>query len=480
MAKTTSWEIVMGLEVHVELATKTKIFCSCTTEFGGAPNTHCCPVCTGMPGVLPSLNRQVVNYATRAGLALNCEITRYNKFDRKNYFYPDLPKAYQISQLYLPICRNGGVEIEAEGGGKKIIGIHEIHMEEDAGKLVHDPWTDSTMVDYNRCGVPLIEIVSEPDFRSANEVIRYLEKLKAILQFIGVSDCKMQEGSLRADINLSVRPVGSDKFGTRTEMKNMNSFKAIARAINGESKRQIEVLEEGGTVKQETRRWDDNKDASFAMRSKEDAQDYKYFPEPDLIPIEISEEVIEETRSHLPELPEAKRQRYVSELGLSEYDAAQITTSKYLVALFEENLAAGYPAKELANWIMGEVMRMLSDSGKEPEEMAFAYGYLGALIGMVQRSEITRNTAKKVFKAVFEEGCDPVKYVEEHNLKTVTDTGAVKAAIEEVVAANQKSVDEYKSGKEKALQYLIGQSMRALRGKADPQTVTAILKELLG
>ena len=480
MAKTTSWEIVMGLEVHVELATKTKIFCSCTTEFGGAPNTHCCPVCTGMPGVLPSLNRQVVNYATRAGLALNCEITRYNKFDRKNYFYPDLPKAYQISQLYLPICRNGGVEIEAEGGGKKIIGIHEIHMEEDAGKLVHDPWTDSTMVDYNRCGVPLIEIVSEPDFRSANEVIRYLEKLKAILQFIGVSDCKMQEGSLRADINLSVRPVGSDKFGTRTEMKNMNSFKAIARAINGESKRQIEVLEEGGTVKQETRRWDDNKDASFAMRSKEDAQDYKYFPEPDLIPIEISEEVIEETRKNLPELPEAKRQRYVSELGLSEYDAAQITTSKYLVALFEENLAAGYPAKELANWIMGEVMRMLSDSGKEPEEMAFDYGYLGALIGMVQRSEITRNTAKKVFKAVFEEGCDPVKYVEEHNLKTVTDTGAVKAAIEEVVAANQKSVDEYKSGKEKALQYLIGQSMRALRGKADPQTVTAILKELLG
>ena len=480
MAKTTSWEIVMGLEVHVELATKTKIFCSCTTEFGGAPNTHCCPVCTGMPGVLPSLNKAVVEYATKAGLALNCEITRYNKFDRQNYFYPDLPKAYQISQLYLPICRNGGVEIEAEGGGKKIIGIHEIHMEEDAGKLVHDPWTDSTMVDYNRCGVPLIEIVSEPHFRSANEVIRYLEKLKAILQFIGVSDCKMQEGSLRADINLSVRPVGSETFGTRTEMKNMNSFKAIARAINGESKRQIEVLEEGGKVKQETRRWDDNKDASFAMRSKEDAQDYKYFPEPDLIPIEISDEIIEQTRNSLPELPEAKRQRYVSELGLSEYDAAQLTTSKYLVALFEQNLEAGYPAKELANWIMGEVMRMLSDSGKEPEDMSFDYSYLGLLIGMVQHSEITRNTAKKVFKAVFEEGCDPVKYVEQHNLKTVTDTGAVKTAIQEVVAANQKSVDEYKSGKEKALQYLIGQSMRALRGKADPQTVTAILKELLG
>ena len=480
MAKTTSWEIVMGLEVHVELATKTKIFCSCTTEFGGAPNTHCCPVCTGMPGVLPSLNRQVVNYATRAGLALNCEITRYNKFDRKNYFYPDLPKAYQISQLYLPICRNGGVEIEAEGGGKKIIGIHEIHMEEDAGKLVHDPWTDSTMVDYNRCGVPLIEIVSEPDFRSANEVIRYLEKLKAILQYIGVSDCKMQEGSLRADVNLSVRPVGSDTFGTRTEMKNMNSFKAIMRAIQYEANRQVEVMEHGGEVMQETRRWDDNMGASFAMRSKEDAQDYKYFPEPDLIPIEISEETIEQTKKSLPELPEEKTRRYVNELGLSEYDASQLTGSKALVDLFEQNLAAGYPAKEIANWIMGEVMHLLSDSGKEPEDMAFDYGYLGSLIGMVQKNEITRNTAKKVFKAVFEEGCDPVQYVEQHNLKTVTDTGAVKAVIEEVVAANQKSVDEYKSGKEKALQYLIGQSMRALRGKADPQTVTAILKEILG
>lgn len=479
MIHTNAWEIVMGLEVHVELATKTKIFCSCTTAFGGEPNTHCCPICTGMPGVLPSLNRAVVEYATKAGLALNCEITRYNKFDRKNYFYPDLPKAYQISQLYLPICRNGGVEIEAEGGGKKIIGIHEIHMEEDAGKLMHDPATHATMVDYNRCGVPLIEIVSEPDFRSANEVIRYLEKLKAILQFIGVSDCKMQEGSLRADVNLSVRPVGSETFGTRTEMKNMNSFKAIARAIEGESKRQIELLEKGGAVMQETRRWDDDKNASFAMRSKEDAQDYKYFPEPDLIPIEISDEVIEQTRKSLPELPEAKQRRYVSELGLSEYDASQITTSKALVELFEENLAAGCPAKELANWIMGEVMHLLSESGREPEDMGFAYKHLGALIGMVQKNEITRNTAKKVFKAVFEEGCDPVAYVEAHNLKTVTDTGAVKKVIEEVVAANQKSVDEYKSGKEKALQYLIGQSMRALRGKADPQTVTAILKEIL-
>ncbi|MBQ4397175.1 MAG: Asp-tRNA(Asn)/Glu-tRNA(Gln) amidotransferase subunit GatB [Clostridia bacterium] len=480
MYHTPAWETVMGLEVHVELSTKTKIFCGCTTAFGGEPNTHCCPICIGMPGVLPSLNKAVVEYATKAGLALNCEITRYNKFDRKNYFYPDLPKAYQISQLYLPICRNGGVEIEAEGGGRKVIGIHEIHMEEDAGKLVHDPATNATMVDYNRCGVPLIEIVSEPDFRSANEVIRYLEKLKAILQYIGVSDCKMQEGSLRADINLSVRPAGSEAFGTRTEMKNMNSFKAIGRAIAGESARQIHLLEHGGAVTQETRRWDDDKNESFAMRSKEDAQDYKYFPEPDLIPIEISEEVIEQTRRSLPELPEAKRRRYVSELGLSEYDAEQITASKVLVALFEQNLAAGCPAKELANWIMGEVMHLLSESGKEPEDIPFDYGSLGALIGMVEKNEITRSTAKKVFKAVFEENCDPVEYVEQHNLKTVTDTGAVKTVIEEVIAANQKSVEEYKSGKEKALQYLIGQSMRALRGKADPQTVTAILKELLG
>ena len=480
MLSHSSWEIVMGLEVHVELATKTKIFCSCTTEFGGAPNTHCCPICTGMPGVLPSLNKAVVEYATRAGLALNCEITRYNKFARKNYFYPDLPKAYQISQLYLPICRNGGIEIEAEGGGRKVIRIHEIHMEEDAGKLVHDPETNSTLVDYNRCGVPLIEIVSEPDFRSADEVIRYLEQLRAILQYIGVSDCKMQEGSLRADVNLSVRRAGSAGFGTRTEMKNMNSFKAIVRAIHYEAERQIGLLEHGGEVLQETRRWDDNAGASFAMRSKEDAQDYKYFPEPDLIPIEISEETIERTRASLPELPEAKRRRYVSELGLPEYDAGQLTNSKALVELFERNLAAGYPAKEIANWIMGEVMHMLSDSGMEPDDMAFDYGYLGALIGMVQKNEITRNTAKKVFKVVFEEGVDPVQYVEEHNLKTVTDTGAVRAAIEEVVAANGKSVEEYRSGKEKALQYLIGQSMRALRGKADPQTVTAILKEILG
>ncbi len=440
-----NYEIVMGLEVHVELSTKTKIFCSCTTEFGGEPNTHCCEICTGQPGVLPMLNRQVVEYSMRAGLATGCEITKYNKFDRKNYFYPDLPKAYQISQLYLPICQNGGIEVTTEDGKKKIIGIKEIHMEEDAGKLIHDPWEDCSLVDYNRCGVPLIEIVSQPDFRSAHEVVCYLEKLKAILQFIGVSDCKMQEGSLRADINLSVRPVGQKEFGTRTEMKNMNSFKAIARAIEGES------------------------------RPKENAQDYKYFPEPDLAPIEISDEHIEEVRRSLPELPEQKKARYISEYSLPEYDTGIITSSKYLVDLFETTVKVCGNAKEAANWIMGDIMKLLNDTGKEPEEMDFTPEYLGQTILLVQKGVVNRNTGKKVLAAVFKENVDPQKYVKENGLEVVTDDGAVRKAIEEVIAANEKSVNEYKSGKEKALQYLVGQSMRALRGKANPQMVTSIL-----
>lgn len=479
MSITMNYEMVMGLEVHVELSTKTKIFCSCTTEFGGEPNTHCCEICTGQPGVLPVLNRQVVEYSIRAGLATGCQITRYSKFDRKNYFYPDLPKAYQVSQLYLPICQNGGIEVTTDDGCKKVIGIKEIHMEEDAGKLVHDTWEDCSLVDYNRCGVPLIEIVSEPDFRSAHEVVEYLEKLKAILQFIGVSDCKMQEGSLRADINLSVRPVGQKEFGTRTEMKNMNSFKAIARAIEGESRRQIELLEEGGEVQQETRRWDDSKCESFAMRSKENAQDYKYFPEPDLAPIEITEEHIEEVRRSLPELPEQKKARYIQEYGLPEYDTGIITSSIYLVELFEKTVDVCGNAKEAANWIMGDIRKLLNDSGKEPEEISFTPEYLGKTIEMVQKGVINRNTGKKVLAAVFEKNVDPVKFVEDNGLQVVTDDGAVRTAIEQVVAQNEKSVNEYKSGKEKALQYLVGQSMRALRGKANPQMVTAILLELL-
>ena len=474
-----NYEVVIGLEVHTELATKTKIFCSCTTRFGGEPNTHVCEVCSGMPGTLPVLNRAVVDFAVRAGLATNCEITRCNKFDRKNYFYPDLPKAYQISQLYLPICQNGFVEI-GEGESRKKIHIKEIHMEEDAGKLVHDPWEDSTLVDYNRCGVPLLEIVSEPDIRSAEEAVEYLEKLRALLQYTGVSDCKMQEGSLRADINLSVRPVGSAEFGVRTEMKNMNSFKAIARAIKSESERQIELLEEGKKVVQETRRWDDNKGHSYAMRSKEDAQDYKYFPEPDLPPVEISDEQIERTRASMPELPEDKKRRYMTELGLPEYDTGIITGSVYLARLFERTCEICGSPKDAANWIMVDLLKLLNDSKKQPEDMNFDPDSLGKIIVMLEKGKINRGTAKKVFAKVFEENVDPEKYVADNGLGLVTDTGAIRSTIEAVIGENEKSVNEYRSGKTQAFQYLIGQSMRALRGQAPAQEVAKILKELLG
>ena len=377
-----NYETVIGLEVHVELATKTKIFCSCSTAFGGAPNTHTCPVCTGMPGSLPVLNRQVVEYAMAVGLATNCDITRYGKFDRKNYFYPDNPQNYQISQLYLPICRNGHVDIETSAG-KKSIGIHEIHMEEDAGKLIHDEWEDCSLVDYNRSGVPLIEIVSEPDMRAADEVIAYLEKLRLIIQYLGASDCKLQEGSMRADVNLSVREVGAEKFGTRTEMKNLNSFKAIARAIEGEKARQIELIEEGKAVIQETRRWDDNKEYSYAMRSKEDAQDYRYFPEPDLVPVVISEEWLEEVRSRQPELRDEKMARYRREYDIPEYDIEILTGSKHMADLFEETIAICSKPKEVSNWLMVETMRLLKEKNQEPEDISFSPEHLAALIGLI-------------------------------------------------------------------------------------------------
>ena len=362
---------VIGLEVHVELATKTKIFCGCSTQFGGAPNTHTCPVCTGMPGSLPVLNKQVVEYATAVGLATNCTITQYCKFDRKNYFYPDNPQNYQISQLYLPICRDGRVEIET-AAGKKDIRIHEIHMEEDAGKLIHDEWDNSSLVDYNRSGVPLIEIVSEPDMRSADEVIAYLEKLRLIIQYLGASDCKLQEGSMRADVNLSVCEVGAAEFGTRTEMKNLNSFKAIARAIEGERARQIELIEEGKAVIQETRRWDDNKEYSYAMRSKEDAQDYRYFPEPDLVPMVISDEWLAQIKSKQPELRDEKRVRYKQEYDIPEYDIDIITGSKHMADIFEATTAICHNPKKVSNWLMGETMRLLKDHEEDPDDICFS------------------------------------------------------------------------------------------------------------
>lgn len=472
---------VCGLEVHTELATKTKIFCSCSTEFGGDPNTHVCEICSGMPGTLPVLNEKVLEFAVRTGLATNCEITMNNKFDRKNYFYPDLPKAYQISQLYLPICRNGYIEIDDSiNGGKKKVRIHEIHMEEDAGKLIHDEWNDCTLVNYNRCGVPLLEIVSEPDIASADEAVQYVEKLRDILQFCGVSDCKMQEGSLRADVNVSVMEKGSNKLGTRTEMKNINSFKAIHNAIETEARRQQEIIEDGGKVVQETRRWDDSKGESYAMRSKEDAQDYKYFPDPDLPPVCLTDEYVENIRKNLPELPDAKKARYMNELGLSEYDTSMICSSVYFVRLFERTVEITNNPKDSANWIMGELMKMLNDTQTLPENMSFRQDSLGEIINLLNSNKISRDSAKKVFKAVFEEDVIPADYVKENNMEMVSDTGAIRAVVEEVISNNQKAVDEYKGGKAPSFNFLIGQCMRALRGKAPASEVTNILKEILG
>ena len=474
-----TWETVIGLETHVELSTKTKIFCSCTTEFGGAPNTHCCPVCMGMPGTLPVVNEKVLEYAVKVGLALDGEITRSCRFDRKNYFYPDLPKAYQISQLYLPIVRNGRLTIRTESGGEKTIRIHELHMEEDAGKLVHDPWIDQTRCDYNRCGVPLIEIVTEPDFRSGEEVIAYLEKLRSTLQYLGVSDCKMQEGSLRCDVNLSVRPAGSTELGTRTEMKNLNSFKAIARSIEYEARRQIELIEEGRRVVQETRRWDENKDATFAMRSKENAQDYRYFPEPDIPPLEISEDYLERLRKEQPELAEARMARYQADWGLPVYDTQMLTSQKALAEFFEATVALGAPPKQAANWIMGEVLRRLSADGLEARDMALTPRTLARLIELVQEGKLNRNTAVRVFDAVFADDGDVDAYVKEHGLEQVSDAGLVGSVVDKVLAANPKSIQDFKAGKEKAFGFLVGQVMRELKGQASPQVVHQALRERL-
>jgi len=472
------YETVIGLEVHVELATKTKIFCGCSTAFGGAPNTHTCPVCTGMPGSLPVLNKQVVEYAMAVGLATNCVITQNCKFDRKNYFYPDNPQNYQISQLYYPICRNGHVDIEVDGV-KKSIGIHEIHMEEDAGKLIHDEWEDCSLVDFNRSGVPLIEIVSEPDMRSAEEVIAYLEKLRMTIQYLGASDCKMQEGSMRADVNISVREVGAAEFGTRTEMKNLNSFKSIARAIEGERNRQIELIEDGKKVVQETRRWDDAKESSYAMRSKEDAQDYRYFPEPDLVPIVISDEWIARVKSQQPEFREEKKARYQEEFGLPEYDADIITGTKHLADIFEEATKICGKPKKVSNWIMGETMRLLKEKEMDPEDITFAPENLAKIVNLADAGTINNTAAKEVFEAVFNDNVDPDVYVEEHKMKQVNDEGALREAIEKVIAENPQSVDDYHNGKEKAIGFLVGQTMKAMKGKANPAMVNQILKELL-
>ena len=472
------YETVIGLEVHVELATKTKIFCSCSTEFGGAPNTHTCPVCTGMPGSLPVLNKQVVEYAAAVGLATNCKITQNCKFDRKNYFYPDNPQNYQISQLYLPICRDGYVEIETEEGKKKVR-IHEIHMEEDAGKLVHDDWADCSLVDFNRSGVPLIEIVSEPDMRSAEEVIAYLEKLRMIIQYLGASDCKLNEGSMRADVNLSVREVGAAEFGTRTETKNLNSFKAIARAIENERERQIDLLESGQEVVQETRRWDDTKEYSYAMRSKEDAQDYRYFPDPDLVPINISDEWLERLKSEQPEFRDEKKERYIEEYGLPEYDANLLTLYKPLTVLLEAAVANGSKPKEASNWLMVETMRLVKEKGIEPDEVKFSAENFSKFLKLIDDNVINKTVAKEVFEAMFNDDIDPEKYVDEHELKMDNNTDDLKKIIEEVIANNPKAVADYQGRNQKAIGALVGQTMKATQGKANPQMINQMLRELL-
>ncbi len=476
--KNTGYEVVIGLEVHVELNTATKIFCNCSTEFGAAPNTHVCPVCSGMPGVLPVLNKGVLQRAVAVGLATNCTITQKCKFDRKNYFYPDLPKAFQTSQLYLPICRNGYLEIATAEGAKKVR-IHEIHMEEDAGKLNHEAQSGSTLIDFNRCGVPLLEIVSEPDMTCADDVLAYLEKLKSTLEYLNVSDCKMQEGSMRADVNLSVRRVGDAELGTRTETKNMNSFKAIARAIEYEIFRQIELLEDGGQVLQEPRRWDDERGVGYAMRSKENAHDYRYFPEPDLAPINISDEWLEEIRGTIPELPDQKQARYVADYKLSDYDAAQLTRYRKLAEIFESAVQLGAAPKEAANLLIGDCLRLLNAEGKEAADLTFEPEKLAELLKLVAAGTINKTTAKAVFELIYADNIDPVAYVKENGLEMVSDDGALDAMIDEVIAANPKSVADYQGGKKAALGFLVGQIMKASKGKADAGKVNAKLREKL-
>jgi len=473
------YEIVMGLEVHAELSTKTKIFCSCPTEFGGEPNTHCCPICMAMPGTLPVLNEKVVEYAVKAGLATNCKISRNSKNDRKNYFYPDLPKAYQISQFDKPLCEHGYVEIEDDNGEKKKIRLTRIHIEEDAGKLNHSEFGAGSLVDLNRAGVPLIEIVSEPDLRTSKEVEQYLRKIKSILEYIEVSDCKMQEGSLRADVNVSVRKKGETKFGTRTEMKNMNSFRSIVRAIEYEANRQIDLIEEGGKVEQNTLRWDDVSGRTFSMRDKEDAQDYRYFPDPDLVAIRLSEEYIQNIKDNLPELPESRKTRYMEKFGLSEKDAKLITASKYLSDLFEGAEKICKNAKAVANWILSDISRIINEKEMEPDQIPFSSEELAKTIELIEKGTISSAIAKKVIIELFENPQDPEVIIKEKGWIQISDEGAIKEVVLKVLQANPQSVADYKGGKEKALGFLVGQAMKETKGKANPGMLNKMFIEEL-
>ena len=472
------YEVVMGLEVHAELATKTKIFCSCPTKFGAEPNTQVCPICMAMPGTLPKLNEKVVEYAVRAGLATNCTISRDSKNDRKNYFYPDTPRAYQISQFDKPLCEHGYIEIETSQGKKKI-GITRIHIEDDAGKLNHDDLGGGALIDLNRAGVPLIEIVSEPDFRSIEEVDAYLRKLKSILEYVEVSDCKMEEGSFRADINTSIRPLGAKKFGTRTEMKNMNSFRSITRALEYEINRQVEVIDNGGKVDQETIRWDEVSGKTFSMRDKEDAQDYRYFPEPDLVAIKLSEEYIENIRKTLPEMPESRKERYLRDYKLSEKDAGIITASKYLSDLFEKASEICGNYKAVNNWIISDISRILNETEMDPIQIPFDAKQLAKLVELIDKGTISSSIGKKVLVELFENPRDPEDIIKEKGWIQISDEGAIKEVVLKIIEANSQSVADYKAGKDRALGFLVGQAMKETKGKANPQMLNKMFAEEL-
>ncbi|MFP4697918.1 MAG: Asp-tRNA(Asn)/Glu-tRNA(Gln) amidotransferase subunit GatB [Eubacteriales bacterium] len=471
------YEIVIGLEVHSELKTESKIFCGCTTKFGGDPNTHCCPICTGMPGTLPVLNEKVVEYAIRAGLATNCNINEYSKQDRKNYFYPDLPKAYQISQYDLPLCFEGEVEIEFNDTVKKV-GITRIHIEEDAGKLLHESG-EGSLVDYNRCGVPLIEIVTEPDLRSPEEVGIFMEKLRSILLYSDVSDCKMNEGSLRCDVNLSVRKKGSDTLGVRTEMKNINSFNFAVKAAEYEAKRQIKVIENGGEIVQETRRWDESKGVTVSMRSKEEAHDYRYFPEPDLMPIITSKEKIEEIKQSLPEMPNSRKKRYVKEYGVTPYDADLIVASKNMSDFYEKAAKESKNPKAVINWIITEIFGRLTEEQKEEGAVPFEPMMLAELVNLIEDDVISNSIGKKVFAIMWDTGKKPSKIVEEQGLKQISDDGALIDMAKEIIASNEKVVNDYLGGKQQAIQALMGQMMKKTKGQANPKKVIELLKNIL-
>lgn len=476
------YEAVIGLEVHTELQTTTKIFCGCKTSFGAEPNTNVCPVCLGLPGVLPVLNKRVLEFAVRAGLALNCEISRFSKFDRKNYYYPDLPKNFQTSQFDLPICERGHLDIEVNGE-KKQIRITRAHMEEDAGKLVHHGTSitdsDYSLVDYNRTGTPLLEIVTEPDMRSAKEAVAYLEKMRAILQYIGISDCRMEEGSLRCDANVSVRPVGQKELGTKAEIKNINSFKGVEKAIEYEALRQAEILEDGGKIIQETRTWDEKEGVTKSMRTKEEANDYRYFPEPDLAPFTVSEEYIEDIRKTLPELPDERRERYIANFGLSSTDAQYMTNDKDTSDYFEKVVAAGADPKASVNWIMGEFASQLSNAGIEIAKAPVTPENLAKLLALIAKGTISGKIAKKVFAEMWKDGADPEEIVKAQGLIQISDTGALKELVVKVIANNPKAVEDFKAGKKKAVGALVGQIMKETKGKANPKVINELLNDEL-